>query len=195
MIRSAAQSSIVNDTKYTSMSAGIVPSSEYLIETAIVGVGGATDIVFSNLSQHIGIYRHLKICGTARTSNGGALDFIAYRFNGDAGTNYTRHALFGTGSSAGSYGLANTTFGSDIDGPASTAPAGAYSATEIDILDAFSTNKFKTVRAFNGSAGVQVGLASSLWRNTAAINQIRIFSGNSANLVQGTRFSLYGVTA
>lgn len=195
MIRSASQSSLTNDVKYRNMGAANVPSNEYLIETAIVGAGGATNITFSNLSQWAGVYRHLRIVGTWRTTNGGSLDFIAYRFNGDTGNNYTRHAVVATGSTVTSYGLANWNYASDVDGPASTAPAGTYAATDAEILAAFSSDKFKTFRSLSGAPGANVGLAGGLWRSTALINQVTIFSGNSANLVQGTRFSIYGVTA
>ena len=49
MIKSASRSSLVEDVKYTSMSAGVVPSSEYLIESRVLDTA-VPSITFDNLS-------------------------------------------------------------------------------------------------------------------------------------------------
>jgi hypothetical protein len=74
-----------------------------------------------------------------------------------------------------------------------------YSTATIDILDYVSTAKNTTVRSLGGSTdrgggtstqGVE--LASGLFVNTAAVNQVTLLS-NFANFTSGSRFSLYGI--
>jgi hypothetical protein len=65
----------------------------------------------------------------------------------------------------------------------------------IDIVDAYSTTKNKTIRSLQGvySTGFQVRLVSGSWRNTASITTIAMTSANSSNFLTGSRFSLYGI--
>jgi len=64
----------------------------------------------------------------------------------------------------------------------------------LDILDAYSTTKNKTIRSLSGMTGGanNLQLYSGLWNNTAAISSLNIFPG-ATNFVAGSRFSLYGI--
>ena len=97
MIKSAAQSSLLNDTRYTSMSAGVVPSSEYLIESRVLDTA-VSAITFDNLAQYAGVYRHLQVVMIARVDQSTARDLLI-TFNGVGGTSYSGHRLLGNGSS------------------------------------------------------------------------------------------------
>jgi hypothetical protein len=81
---------------------------------------------------------------------------------------------------------------------ASTSPSGAFSTYIVDLLDPFETTKNKVVRSLSGgtvrSSESGVALSSGLWRNTNAINSIKLYAA-SANLSAGSRFSLYGIKA
>jgi hypothetical protein len=190
MIKSAAQSSILNDTRYTSMSAGVVPSTEYLIESRIL-VSNTSSIIFNNLAQFAGVYKHLKIVMSTRREIAGTLAWNFLKFNGSS-SGYRGHQLAGDGGAVGSGVfsegdriIVGLTFGN-------TAASGAYGAHEIDILDAFSSSKNKVVRGLYGSSYIVLG--SGVWLNTEPITNIEIAS-MSDTFLAGSRFSLYGVTA
>ncbi len=196
MIKSASRSSITNDQKYRSMLAGTVPSSEYLIETVVVGAGGVSDIVFSNLAQFSGVYRHLQLIVVSRLSGSFPSASLALRFNGDTASNKTYHTLYGNGSNVISSASTGHPFNYVTSASGATLSSGAFAASSIDILDAFSTTKFKTIRGFGGLSG-QVMLESSLWQSTNAASSLSIITSGLGigSFVEGTRFSLYGVTA
>jgi hypothetical protein len=189
VIKSASRSSITNDQKYRSMLAGAVPSSEYLIESRVLGTNSAT-VVFDNLDQFSGVYRHLMVVATPIITVSGTLAYM--HLNGDTGTNYSRHYLDGNASTAFSSGEAN-----------SNSMYFAYwnagdvqpSAVVCEILDAYSTTKNKSARSIGGRAGTSpmASVYSGSWRNTSPISSITIAS--TQNFQIGSRFSLYGMTA
>ena len=199
MIKSALHSSLVEDIKYNSMSAGNAPSSEYLISTTLI-TSNTPSITFDNLAQFAGVYKHLQIVFTARVSyTAFNRSDLAMRANGDNGTNYSYNALTSTGSgSPASGGEGSTNFMYFASISSNSDASGSYNAGFIDILDPYSSTKNKTFRGLAGRAGVvpyAIGLYSSLWRNTAPISSLTLFDLNSTNFVPGSRFSLYGVTA
>jgi hypothetical protein len=181
------------------MSAGAVPSSEYLIQTIEVGATPASTIEFLNLGQYAGVYRHLQIVVSGRFLGAYTERTAHIRLNGDTGANYNRHFLVGTGSgSPVSGGLANSTSISIGSTPANNGTSSAFSAQAIEILDSFNVNKYTTVRtlAGNSSNATEIGLFSGAWRNTAVITSIQLFDlSTNQNWAQYSRFSLYGVTA
>ena len=196
MIKSAQQSSIQNDIKYRSMSAGNVPSNEYLIQTTVVGATPAASIEF-DVSDYAGIYRHLKIIGMARTNRADVGDLVLVRFNSDTATNYSDHFLRGNGSSptSGARASSNSARFRRIAGGNDT--ANVFGAFVIDLLDPFETTKYPTIRVLGGSPAAtysEIALSSGSWRNTAAITTIDLI-GENGSFVSGSRFSLYGVTA
>jgi hypothetical protein len=187
MIKSAAQSSILNDTRYTSMSAGVVPSSEYLIESRVLDTA-VSSVTFSDLAQYAGIYKHLQIVMVSRVDQSTARDLLM-TFNGVGGTSYSGHRLLGNGSTvtSGARSSSSSMFIGFVDGD-------QFTAGVIDILDAYG-NKNKTVRSFVGTYGFarEVMICSGLFVSTNTISSITLFPGVN-NYVAGSRFSLYGVT-
>jgi len=140
-------------------------------------------------------YKHLQIRGLSRD---GADSAVVAQFNSDTGTgNYAQHRLYGNGATITADGYASGTFafGFAMVSLTNGVPASTYATMITDIADYASTTKNKTVRSFFGQdqngSGI-VGLASSLWLNTAAITTIllRPYSGTFA---AGTTFSLYGI--
>ena len=185
MIKSALQSSLTNDVKYTSMSVGNLPSSEYLITSTVLS-GTATEVIFdvTGLGSQ---FRHLKLVSSVQSSGS---DGFNLQFNGVTSASYAVHVLFGNNSQVLSAAAASTSFiGLGIMGD----DTNYYSASEADILDPFSPNKNTTVRALVGARSV-VQLRSGFWNNTAAVTSLRVFP-NSGNFNINSRFSLYGVTA
>jgi hypothetical protein len=189
-----SQSSINNTVDYRNMSGNVIPSSEYLIETVVLG-SNAASVVFSNLGQWAAVYRHLQIVFTSRaTTSGTAADRLWVRLNADAGGNYSDHFLRGNGSAVSSGAQTNTTemfLGLSVRNGNT---AGIFGAGIIDILDAYNTNKNTTVRSLNGytASDQLISLNSGAWRNTSAITSISIVPEQN-NFLAGSRFSLYGV--
>jgi hypothetical protein len=146
------------------------------------------------------IYKHLQIRGIAQDTNTGDDDAVSgnIRFNGDTASNYAMHELRGDGTQAAFQGSIN--YGQPLvynfQWRASSA-SNTYGVSILDILDYSSTTKNKVLRYVSGAEGntgntnSRVSLGSALWRNTSAINTIRIipFTAFSA----GSTFSLYGI--
>lgn len=163
--------------------------------TTTVGATSVASVTFSNIPQE---YEHLQIRTMVKTNEGttGATN-IEMRFNSDTGGNYTRHYLFGNGSSAnsgGNGGASYLTTGSAAQGGV----ANMFGVSIIDVLDYANTNKNKTMRSLSGvdqngsGSGFIWGGQSGVWLNTSAINSISLFSASS-NISQYSHFALYGI--
>ena len=120
--------------------------------------------------------------------------YMAIQLNGDTGSNYSFTSLYGNGSSATSNRQTSQTEIGVIwfNGATTTIPAFAT----IDLFSyASSTNK--TVLATNsadnnGSGTVEIHVG--LWRNTAAINSIKLFDTSAGRqMAAGTTATLYGI--
>jgi hypothetical protein len=183
-------------TRYTDMLAGNTvwnpwePQGAYdALSTVTVPSGGVASITFAGIPQ---TYKHLQVRYLAQASSGNITDSIRVRFNGDTGTNYAYHALYGTGS--GSALAAGSTGNSWANAGQLALSTTTFSSGVIDILDYNSSAKNKTVRSlsgvdFNGS-GV-IALESNVWLNTSPITSITI--PYVSNFAQNSQFTLYGV--
>lgn len=163
------------------------------IATTVVGSGGTSTITFSNIPTS---FQHLQIRGIGRNTNSNTGAQILYvNLNQDTTSgNYTKHNLFGNGTSGGSYGGAND---AGYDGMTNaTYTASVFTGYVIDILDYQNTNKYKTVRALLGFDSNSLGsiyLTSNLWKNTNAVTSISITTSLSGNLAEHSSFALYGI--
>jgi hypothetical protein len=176
---------------YDDMLAGnatFIPSNFYSISTVTVGSGGQSSVTFSSIPQ---TYTHLQIRATALSSGTYTANDI-FRFNGDSGSNYATHSLYGNGSSAAASALINQT-----SIPTSVTPGATYPfCSIIDILDYSNTNKYKTIRVLAGgdqnNTNGYIFLDSGLWMSTAAVTSIT-WQPNTGNWNQYSSFALYGV--
>jgi hypothetical protein len=176
---------------------GIIASSRLVaaatsyesIATVTVGGAGASSITFSSIPA---TYTHLQIRVLAQNSVSGDYDW-SLRFNSDTGANYTKHQLYGDGTTAYATGSA-----SQNQIPGGFMYLTSWSPAVVDILDYTSTSKNKTVRLLTGSdnnGGGFAGLRSGVWFATpAAITSITIIptSGGSGFLTNSS-FALYGI--
>jgi hypothetical protein len=168
-----------------------------LLESQILS-SNQTAVTFSNLNSYAANYRHLQVRVVGRSATGSTFDALRFRFNGDTGANYARHALWGTGSNVDWASASSETRGyiGYLDG--NTATGNSYAATIIDILEPFSTTKTKTLR---GRGGIQNQTSSftahfgSLWNSTSAVTSLVFDSDSTSNILAGSRFSLYGIKA
>ena len=181
----------------SSASNSITPSTSAFesIATTVVGSGGTSTINFNSIP---GGYKHLQIRGIARHSLATTgLNLALMTFNSDTGTNYTRHRVQGNGSSSSSTGSINETSITVTLQPHNSETGNTFGSFIIDILDYSNTNKFKTVRSFDGvdtnlSTGSAVAIRSGLWRSTSAVTSISI-AQNGNNFTEFSHFALYGI--
>jgi hypothetical protein len=169
-----------------------------LISTTLVG-SSTPSVTFNLTAGNQAAYKHLQVRITSRFDRAQLYTGFGMRFNGDTAANYARHHLYGQSGSAGSVGLGSQNFMVLGDNTAGTETSGVFSAQIIDIVDAFSTNKNKVIRAIHGmpspnTANAEIMFSSGLWVNTSAISSMTFLDiGAGSNLVSGSRFSLYGV--
>jgi hypothetical protein len=176
---------------------GVVAGDFELISTTTLGTA-TPSVTFSNLGDYSSTYKHLQIRMVAQ-NNAGATGFVddGIRFNGDTGSNYNSHVLFGNGSSVASFDM-NSAYGATaIWGTNSTrdGTTSAYAPNIIDILDAYSTTKNKTIRRLTGTTGgsALIILGSGLWRSTSSTTSLTLFGRVGDSYTIGSRFSLYGI--
>ena len=173
-----------------------VTNSFESIATA-TGTGLSASVTFSSIPS---TYKHLQVRMLAATTRGTyGIDSLLITLNGDSGTNYSWHSVYGDGSTASVQSSATSPA---IGNPAlfGTTTTGGYGAAILDVLDYASTNKTKVTRLlagtdFNGTVagyGGRVGLASGLWNNTAAITSITLTAENG-NIANYSKFALYGI--
>ena len=167
------------------------PSGAYdSIATVNVGAGGTSSITFSSIPS---TYTHLQIRAFTGTSTIYVSNAGYVYFNGDTTTsNYNDHAIYGSGASAASY-YSSANQGLFYLGKSTS----GFNAAVIDVLDYTNTSKYKVSRSLfgydvNGPTGY-VGLASGLWRNTAAVTSITVTAGGLGDFAQYSQFALYGI--
>jgi hypothetical protein len=201
-IQSLTTSGINNFVRSRSMLVGneaFIPSQFELIETAILNENQAS-VIFNNLGQYSSTYRHLQIRLSARGNRATySQDSLRIYLNGDTNlSNYTAHEFRGDGTIVTSFGEVSQNYTVSVDG--SQSPTNAFGAGVVDILDAYSTTKNKSIRSFSGHAspaaggatGSRVTLNSALWSNTASITSVR-FDSLDSTIIANSRFSIYGI--
>lgn len=165
------------------MPATYEPIATYTIPSAV------TSYTFTSIPS---TYTDLVLVYTAATSS--PADLYA-QFNSDTGNNYSYTVLYASNSNtAGSsrtanqgyisldyYGIPNTTLGNSV--------------TIANFMNYSNTSTFKTTLARSNSASNGVDALVNLWRNTSAINSIKIGSFTSTTLSTGSIFTLYGIKA
>ena len=170
------------------------PVNDYeSIATTTLSSSAAT-ITFSSIPS---TYTHLQVRGIARDTSAGTTEIdIIMRYNGDSGTNYAFHYLYGNGSATGAAGLGTRSdprAGLAVNGGAL---ANTFGVVVADILDYKNTNKYKTTRVLAGTdrngAGTVV-FESTLWNNTAAITQIDLTVSGGSSFATYSQFALYGI--
>lgn len=198
--KSLLHSSLLDNLYYNSMLVGNTayePPAFELLQTTDLSSAQAV-VSFSNLdTQYASDFTHLQLRMHSRTDGSSTEESLLITFNGDTASNYAWHFHFSNGTSQfGNNGLNQTGIY-----PFATLGGGATATHQaahiIDILDAFSTNKFSTTRSFAGhnpdphGTGNKVSIGHGVWKNSAAISSISLDS-SAANWASGSRFSLYG---
>jgi hypothetical protein len=172
--------------------AGAAGSYEQISTTILTST--TSTVTFSSIAAN---YKHLELRITARVNaNFPNSTQMRIRFNGDTGSNYAYHNLYGNGSSIVSEATI-TQPEIRVNGFSDANITGNWGAGVITIMDYAESNKNKTLRALTGTANNsnynRVFMSSGLWMNTAAINSITLNELNGFGWLAGSRFSLYGI--
>ena len=146
---------------------------------------GTTTVTFSSIPS---TYASLQARFYVAAGSTGLL--MNMTINGDTGSNYAYHQLYGTGSAASAYAGSSAT--KMWLSPNTNATYGWTGI--VDLHDYASTSKNKTVRSYSGfdanGSGI-VGLDSGLWMSTSAMTSLTFtLQGNFAS---GSQFALYGI--
>lgn len=156
------------------------------LATITVPSGGAASITFSGIP---GTYKHLQIRAIGKGATAGGRQ-ILFQFNGDTGSNYNSHHIYGDGASAVAQAK-----GTSTNGWVSYWDSSQFGVAVMDILDYANTNKNKTTRTLGGYDANGSGfvlLRSGLWMNTGAITSVSLFT-DSGNFTEHSQFALYGI--
>ncbi len=160
----------------------------------VLGSDTAT-VTFNSIS---GAYNHLKLIITGRDIQSAVIATALMRFNNDSGANYDYNVLFGvSGTPLSSTAAAQTAGNAGILPGATSTRASVQGQMEILIPDYAATVFEKTATSTNTcpggtSADFYSLIASSAWRNTAAITRIDLLANNKFKT--GSIFTLYGIT-
>ena len=120
---------------------------------------------------------------------------VALQFNGDTGANYDSMIAYASGTGAPASGnYDNLSFAYGLNG-AGQLPSTIVASGWFEIFSYSSTAVRKTLLTrYANNALAEITNFSSTWRNTAAINAIRVFS-YSGDFLAGSSFTLYGIKA
>ena len=142
----------------------------------------ASSVTFSSIS---GAFTDLVLIANVGMSSNASYQV---RVNGDTGNNYSMTRVSGNGSAAGS---SRDTGVASINTVIQGFPALVLGRFEF--FSYANTNVFKTMLFAGGAASDVVTRTVGLWRNTAAITSITVFTGTSFNT--GATFSLFALKA
>ena len=161
-----------------------------LIQSVTVPSGGASSIDFTSIPS---TYTDLCLKVSARTSRTSASDDLFFKFNTST-TSFSANYLQGTGSATPISGFYAQFAG---EANSSTSTTNTFSNSEIYIPNyAGSSNKsysVDSVTEINSGTNNQLFLVAGLWSNTAAINQITVYSATGATFAQYSTAYLYGI--
>jgi hypothetical protein len=135
-------------------------------------------------------YTDLVVVATARNTT--ATYTATIRLNGDSGSNYSSTQLYGNGTTAGSNRDTSRTSIDNIYAASSADTANVFNTTLVHIMNYANSTTYKTVLS-RSNLNIQVAASVGLWRSTAAITSVGIFS--ASNFAAGSIFTLYGIKA
>lgn len=168
-----------------------------LISTINVGAGGAANIDFTSIPN---TYTDLFVEFSLRTTLSGGpfyFDDCAVRFNNDTAGNYVSMIL----RSRQNAKLVGANYSSSMialyEASAGNASTSTFGNGHIYVTN-YTASKYKSVSIdgaseTNNATENQMGFISGMWKSSSAITSIKLYSQNSANFVQYSSASLYGI--
>lgn len=159
------------------------------IQTATVGVGGASTIDFTSIPQ---TYKDLAINLSSRTSRAATQANLAIKFNNST-SNLTSQVLYGIDTSATTYASTQIEFGST----GNNGTTNAFGIATIYISNyASSINKTVSLESSGetNDANLYMHITAGLWQNNSAITTVTLYLRDAATTFnQYTTATLYGI--
>lgn len=176
---------------FATAGAGAQAGSFEWIQTTTLTSDTAT-INFTGLGSYSSTYSHYRIMGLAQCAASGSL---ALRINNDSASNYAQHKMNGETATANSNsGFSNSSIGL-MSLPVRGNEANTFAGFVIDVINAHSTSRNKTVRYQIGSTQTSfqnVTFGTGFIQNTAAITELNLFM-TSGSMSSKTSISIYGI--
>ena len=173
------------------------PVGAYDSLAAVTLSSTASTVTFSDIPSG---YKHLEIRGIARGTRNGEYDRVDYRFNGDTGSNYSRHLILSDWgvNTPSSYTYTNQNILAAAYIAGATSVSNTFGGFVLSIMDYASTTKYKTARtiggATNNGSGSYVSVTSGVYRSLDPINSITIGPiEEGSSLAAYSSIALYGV--
>jgi hypothetical protein len=149
-------------------------------------VSAASSVTFSSL----GSYTDIVIVSVPSITSGSA--GVRIRFNSDTGSNYSQTDIYGNGTIADSTLDSNRTSGKLTN---TISPSTNFNFNLlVNVMNYSNATTYKTYLARGNIASGGTEAVVGLWRNTAAITDIQLFSAASTFAI-GSTFTLYGIKA
>lgn len=160
-----------------------LPSTMTPIATQTLTSNAAT-VTFSSIPN---TYTDLMMVVNTITST--ASEYMSINLNSDTGSNYSRTRLSGTGTSASSGRNSNETVG--YIGAETYGTNALKFNTVVHFMNYANTTTYKTFLSRANHIDLASEAIVGLWRNTSAINTIKV----NSNFAAGSTFTLYGIKA
>lgn len=157
---------------------------------AIASITAPTSVSGIEFSSIPSTYTDLVLVTNLRSVSGS--NNVRLILNNDTGTNYSRIAMIGNGSSTSGSNWSNTT--NMVIDDITSATFGFGAVTVSHFMSYSNTSVFKTVLTSAANYLIGVSRVASTWRSTAAISTINV-SLSGSNIATGSIASLYGIRA
>ena len=163
-----------------------MPTNTYVALDKVTVGTAVNNITFTSIPQG---YTDLVVVMNNQIASGGN-DNILYQYNGDTATNYSGTSLYGTGSAAASDRASNSA--NYIAGRVGSA---VNSTSIFQVQNYSNATTYKTSLSRANVSDALVMAFVGLWRSTAAITSLKLYTASSVNFNVGSTFSLYGIAA
>lgn len=176
------------------------PAGDYeALATVDVG-SGVNEVIFAGIPSG---YRHLELYMTTRDSRSPVTySNVLMQYNGDTGTNYSVHAIFGdTRTGMNEDSGYNTPYVIASNVPSTSSTANSFASSIMKIRDYSNRNVYKTNQYIcgydsntTGWSGINSNVATGggNWRSLDPIQSIRLYTNNTP-IGAGSHFTLFGV--
>ncbi len=171
-----------------------MPSSRVLISSQTLG-SAAASVTFSSIPA---TYTDLVVRMSIRNSTAGLFSAAGrFKLNGDTATNYSITSLYGNGNSANSDRISSQAYGQLTYNGYTSAGNTANTFSSIEFyIPSYTASQNKPTSTFaateTNAITAILEVDANLWRNTAAITSIEIYS-DTGNFVTDSSFYLYGL--
>lgn len=178
----------------------VAPGSVFLTKIFDKTLGAAASSFDTGANGIDAGFSALQVYLYARTSRSSTTDGVKVTLNGDTGNNYDSQIIQGSGATAvaAQYNAIGFFYNSNLAAlPGDTTTANVFGVLELVIPAYDQTTGFKSGRFIlsqpDEANTLQSTTAASLWRSTAAINQITISPSVGPNFKAGSRLLIYGL--